>query len=68
MIEFIMSVLVATGFCYRRTILELMNYNRTTFERDKRLFKKPTAMYFITYILGLVSTYYLAGENVGPVI
>ena len=67
-IEFVMSVLVSTGFCYRRTILELMNYNRTTFERDKRLFKKPTAMYFITYILGLVSIYYLAGEKVGPVI
>lgn len=67
-IEFAMSILVSVGFCYRRTILELMNYDKTIFEKDKRMIKKPTIIYIIIYILGLFPLYYLAGEDVGPVL
>jgi len=62
-IQIVFSILVATGFSYRNSISDLLDYDRKNFIDDIRLVKFPTIVYWITYLISLVILYFIGSEE-----
>ena len=65
LIECTISLYISTGYCYRKSIKELLVEKERVLAEDKRAFKINPIVYCIVYLFSLIGLYFVAGTNGG---